>query len=160
MAWPHPCTEASAPSGHAPCGGAKIASAATLGHGVGRGSRVSLSEHEQRALDRLEQALYQQDPDFAHRVRSETVLLYARRRLTLSVLGFVVGLGLLLAFCLTTSVVVGVTGFLIMFVCLDTLWTNKRRMGEARLDDAARSALTKGGGDPDTRHRHRFPHQR
>ena len=39
-------------------------------HGV-MGSRVPLSEHEQQALEAMEQALYEQDPAFAHRVRSE-----------------------------------------------------------------------------------------
>ncbi len=99
---------------------------------------MPLSEHEQRALEALEQALYKQDPDFVHRVSSETTWMHARRRLTLSVVGFVVGLALILTFCLTTAVVVGVAGFLMMFVSLDTFWTNARRMHEARLDDADR----------------------
>ena len=40
-------------------------------HGV-MGSRVPLSEHEQQALEAMEQALYEQDPAFAHRVRWRT----------------------------------------------------------------------------------------
>ncbi len=82
----------------------------------------------------MEQALYEQDPTFAHRVRSENTLRHRPGRLTLSVFGFMVGLALMLAFCLTTAVVVGVAGFLIMFVSLDILWTSAGRMDKVRLD--------------------------
>jgi hypothetical protein len=95
---------------------------------------VPPSEHEQQALEAREQALYEQDPAFAHRVRSENILRHRPGRLTLSVFGFMVGLALMLAFCLTTAVVVGVAGFLIMFVSLDTFWTSPGRMGKVRLE--------------------------
>ncbi len=57
---------------------------------------MPLSEHEQRVLQELEQALYKQDPDFAARVRSENVYRYAGRYLKWSVAGFVVGLGVMM----------------------------------------------------------------
>lgn len=95
---------------------------------------MPLSEHEQQALEAMEQALYEQDPVFAHRVRSKNTLRHRPGRLTLSVLGFMVGLALMLAFCFTTAVVVGVAGFLITLVSLDTFWTSAGRMGKVSLE--------------------------
>jgi DUF3040 family protein len=105
---------------------------------------VALSEHEQQAIEQLEQALYRQDPAFVRRVHLENAFMYGRRRLALSVVGLAAGLSLMLAFCVTTSVVVGVAGFLIVFGSLDVLWTNTRRIGEARLDDLAPTEPKKG----------------
>ncbi|MGH9030235.1 MAG: DUF3040 domain-containing protein, partial [Acidimicrobiales bacterium] len=55
---------------------------------AGREPSLPLSEHEQRVLHELEQALVQEDPAFADRVRSETVYRHAGRYLTGSILGF------------------------------------------------------------------------
>ena len=104
---------------------------------------VPLSEHEQRVLHELEQALYQQDPAFADRVRSESVYRYAGRYLKWSVLGFVVGLAVMLAF-FTQSVFLGFVGVLIMFGALVTFWTNVRRMGKAGWEDLGRSLRAQG----------------
>ena len=104
---------------------------------------MPLSEHEQRVLHELEQALYQQDPAFADRVRSESVYRYAGRYLKWSVLGFVVGLAVMLAF-FTTSVFLGFVGVLIMFGSLVTFWTNVRRMGKAGWEDLGRSLRAQG----------------
>jgi hypothetical protein len=106
---------------------------------------VPLSEHEQRVLQELEQALYQQDPKFADRVRSESVYRYAGRYLKWSILGFVVGLAVMLAF-FTTSVFIGFLGVLIMFASLVTFWTNVRRMGKAGWEDFGRSLRADGIG--------------
>ena len=107
---------------------------------------MPLSEHEQRVLQELEQALYQQDPAFADRVRNETVYRHAGRFLKWSVLGFVVGLGIMIAF-FTESVAVGFLGVLIMFGSLVTFWTNLRRMGKAGLEDIGRSLRAEGIGN-------------
>ena len=106
---------------------------------------MPLSEHEQRVLHELEQALYQQDPAFADRVRSESVYRYAGRYLKWSVLGFIVGLAVMLAF-FTTSVFLGFVGVLIMFASLVTFWTNVRRMGKAGWEDLGRSLRAQGVG--------------
>jgi len=107
---------------------------------------VPLSDHEQRVLQELEQALYQQDPAFADRVRSENVYRYAGRYLKWSVLGFVVGLAVMVAF-FTSSVALGFVGVLIMFASLVTFWTNLRRMGKAGLEDIGRSLRAEGIGN-------------
>ena len=107
---------------------------------------VPLSEHEQKVLHELEQALYQQDPAFAHRVRSENVYRYAGRYMKWSVVGFLVGLAVMVAF-FTHSVVLGFVGVLIMFGSLVTFWTNMRRMGKAGWDDIGRSLKADGIGN-------------
>jgi hypothetical protein len=104
---------------------------------------VPLSEHEQRVLHELEQALYQQDPAFADRVRSESVYRYAGRYLKWSIAGFVAGLAVMLYF-FTSSVFVGFIGVLIMFASLVTFWTNIRRMGKAGWEDIGRSLRADG----------------
>ena len=58
----------------------------------GGDEQLPLSEHEQRILHELEQSLYQEDPDFAERVRSETVYRHAGRYCVWSALVFVAAL--------------------------------------------------------------------
>ena len=111
-----------------------------------KGVSVPLSEHEQRVLQELEQALYQQDPAFADRVRSESVYRYAGRYLKWSVLGFVAGLAVMLAF-FTQSLVLGFIGVLIMFASLVTFWTNLRRMGKAGWEEIGRSLRKQSIGE-------------
>ena len=52
---------------------------------------VPLSEHEQRLLDQIEQALYAEDPKFASAVRSARARSRVRRSLMLCVLGISAG---------------------------------------------------------------------
>ena len=124
---------------------------------------VPLSEHEQRVLHELEQALYQEDPAFADRVRTESVYRHAGRYLKWSVAGFVAGLVVMLTF-FTTSVLLGFLGVLIMFGSLVTFWTNVRRMGKAGWEEFGHSLRTDGIGNAlhDTRGwlRDRFRHNR
>jgi len=93
---------------------------------------VPLSEHEQRVLDELEQTLHREDPAFVERVQSGIASLHTRFHLALSVFGFVVGLILLLAFCVTPKVIVGVAAFVVMFLSLHAVWTHASRMHRAR----------------------------
>jgi sulfite exporter TauE/SafE len=104
---------------------------------------LPLSEHEQQVLHELEQALVDQDPAFADRVRSENVYRYAGRYLKWSLLGFAVGLTVMLVF-FTTSIAVGFLGVLVMFASLVMFWTNLRRMGKAGWEDVGRSLNTEG----------------
>ncbi|HML01642.1 MAG TPA: DUF3040 domain-containing protein [Acidimicrobiales bacterium] len=107
---------------------------------------MPLSEHEQRVLHELEQALYHDDPAFADRVRRENVYRYAGRYLKWSVVSFVVGMAVTIAF-FTESVAVGFIGVLIMFASLVTFWTNLRRMGKAGIEDIGKSLRTDGIGN-------------
>lgn len=58
---------------------------------------MPLSEHEQRQLEEIERALYREDPKFAHSVRYRDPRTHYRHRALQAVVGFVVGVGLLVA---------------------------------------------------------------
>ncbi|MGH2759749.1 MAG: DUF3040 domain-containing protein [Actinomycetota bacterium] len=76
----------------------------------------SLSEHEQRILAEIEKNLKAEDPDFVRHVSEARPTTNASRILRLSILGFVVGLALLLGY--TTNLVLGVVGFLVMLASI------------------------------------------
>lgn len=75
---------------------------------------MPLSEHEQRLLDQIEQALYAEDPKFASIYRGNDVRTHYRRRVVRAVIGVVVGLGLLLAGVIVPLIPLGVAGFVVM----------------------------------------------
>ncbi len=78
---------------------------------------MPLSEHEQRMLDEIERALYQDDPKFA---TSVNVTRMRRRRPILAGLGLLLGLIMLVVGVISSQsvmvlgVVVSVVGFLVM----------------------------------------------
>lgn len=81
---------------------------------------MPLSEHEQRLLEQIEQALYAEDPKFARSWRVRDLRSLKRTRAIRAALLVVVGLGLLVAGVIVQSssivvgVVLGVVGFLLM----------------------------------------------
>jgi len=81
---------------------------------------VPLSEHEQRQLEQIEQALYSEDPKFVHAVRSSDPRVHYKRRAVQAVAGFVLGVGLLLGGVISQYIWVGVAGFVVMLVC--SMW--------------------------------------
>ncbi len=99
---------------------------------------MPLSDHEQRILDELEQSLVRQDPQFAERVRSETVYRHAGRYCKWAALSFVAGIAILVVFY-PRSVVVGFLGVALMFVSAVVFERNLRRMGKAGWHDLTRS---------------------
>jgi hypothetical protein len=104
----------------------------------GRYDPLPLSEHEQRILHELEQSLYQEDPDFAERVRSETVYRHAGRYCIWSALVFVAAL-VFMFFTFSSSVFLGFVGVVVMFLSGVVFANNARRMGKAGIDDISRS---------------------
>jgi hypothetical protein len=75
---------------------------------------VPLSEHEQRLLDQIEQALYAEDPKFASAVRSARTRSRVRRSIVLCVLGILAGLGLVLVGLVTQLIVLSIVGFVLV----------------------------------------------
>ena len=108
---------------------------------------MPLSEHEQRILAELEESLVQQDPEFAERVRSETVYRHAGRYCKWSAFGFVAGVAILVAFY-SQSVVLGFLGVAIMFVSLVVFERNLRRMGKAGWHDLTKPERRGAAGAP------------
>jgi hypothetical protein len=105
---------------------------------VERGRAVPLSDHEQRILAELEESLVRQDPQFAERVRSETVYRHAGRYCKWAALGFFTGVAILVIFY-PHSVAVGFLGVALMFACAVVFERNLRRMGKAGWHDLTRS---------------------
>jgi hypothetical protein len=79
---------------------------------------VPLSEHEQRLLDEIEQALYAEDPKFASSVRSARARRRVRSSMLLCVLGILVGLGLVLIGLLATIIALSVVGFVLLVAAI------------------------------------------
>ena len=93
-----------------------------------------MNEDEQRILQEIEKTFYESDPEFADRVRSETVYKHAGRNLKWAALGFIAGLAFtILTF--TLSVILGAVGFLVMLSSAFYFERNLRKVGRASLRD-------------------------
>lgn len=79
-----------------------------------KGAQMPLSEHEQKLLEQMEQALYADDPKFATNIRTAGGSA-SRGRAALGVLAVLAGLGLLLAGVAFTPAL-GVAGFTVMLI--------------------------------------------
>jgi len=75
---------------------------------------VPLSEHEQRLLEQIEQALYAEDPKFASAVRAGRSRLHARRWIIIATIGVLAGLAVVLVGLLAKLIVLGVVGFVLI----------------------------------------------
>lgn len=75
---------------------------------------MPLSDHEQRLLDEIEQALYAEDPKFAASVRSAHRRSRTRRSALLAVFGIVAGLALVLVGLVTNIIALSVVGFVLV----------------------------------------------
>ena len=89
---------------------------------------MPLSEHERRQLEQIERALRADDPRFADAVAAADPRVHYRRRVIAAALGFVAGVGLLLAGVVINVIALAVAGFMVMLAC--SLWavTSYRRM--------------------------------
>jgi hypothetical protein len=74
---------------------------------------VPLSEHEQKVLQAMEQALYAEDPRFATHITNHG-LHPNKRRIVLGVLGVVAGLALVVLGALNSLIWLGAIGFALM----------------------------------------------
>lgn len=72
---------------------------------------MPLSDHEQRLLDQIEQALYAEDPKFAASVRAARTRSRTRRSALLCVVGVIAGLALVLVGLIANIVALSVIGF-------------------------------------------------
>jgi hypothetical protein len=81
---------------------------------------VPLSEHEQRQLEQIEQALYAEHPRFARAVRASDPRVHYRRRVIQAAVGFLLGVGLLVAGVAIKDLWIGVAGFVVMLAC--SMW--------------------------------------
>jgi hypothetical protein len=89
---------------------------------------VPLSEHEQRQLEQIEQALYSDYPRFANAVRASDPRVHYKRRVIEAAFGFLLGVGMLLAGVVTKYIWIGVAGFVVMLACSMWALTSYRHM--------------------------------
>ena len=89
---------------------------------------MPLSEYEQRQLEQIEQALRADDPRFANVVHAADPRVHYKRRVIAAALGFLIGVGLLLAGVVINVALIGVAGFMVMLA--SSMWavTSYRRM--------------------------------
>ena len=90
---------------------------------------MPLSEHEQRQLEQIEQALYSDYPKLAQSVRAQDPRVHYKRRVVEAAIGFLLGVGMLLAGVISKIIPVGVGGFLVMLACAMWALTSWRHMG-------------------------------
>lgn len=118
---------------------------------------MPLSEHEQRLLEEIEQALEAEDPKLASAVRSTDLRSVARRRFRLSAVAFVIGVvglvgGVISNYLIAGVPVLGVLGFCVMFGAAVYGYSQYRRSagaGDLRAvssDGTTTSASSRGGG--------------
>lgn len=105
---------------------------------------MPLSEHEQRMLQQMEQALYEGDPKFAHSLRNGSGVPAARGLAAGGALTFLAGLAALFGGVIVPLVPLGVVGFLAMLVGAVLFHGATRRTGGAIR--RAPSAMPVGGG--------------
>ena len=87
---------------------------------------MPLSEHEQRILAEIERRLLEEDPKFAHQVGS-SFRAHLGRRLKLAVVGFILGLVVVVSSTFFENVAIGVAGFVIMLACVFLFVRTMRR---------------------------------
>ncbi|SDR10226.1 DUF3040 domain-containing protein [Thermostaphylospora chromogena] len=91
---------------------------------------MPLSEHEQRLLDQIEQALYAEDPKWANTVRIRDPRNHYKRRVVKASIGFVIGVVLLMVGVVINLIPLGVGGFVVMLAaCVWGLSSWKRMNG-------------------------------
>jgi hypothetical protein len=81
------------------------------------GGVVPLSEHEQRQLEQIEQALYREDRRLGRLVRSSDPRVHYKRRVVEAAFGFAVGAGMVAAGVVLPLVWLAVGGFVLMLLC-------------------------------------------
>jgi hypothetical protein len=81
---------------------------------------VPLSEHEQRQLEQIEQALYREDPKFGRLVRSSDPRVHYKRKMLQALIGVVAGAGLIAAGVVTHRTYLLLAGAVLL--ALSLLW--------------------------------------
>jgi hypothetical protein len=82
------------------------------------GGVVPLSEHEQRQLEQIEQALYREDPKFGRLVRSSDPRVHYKRKLVQALIGTLIGAGALAAGVVTHRVYLEAAGGALLLLSL------------------------------------------
>jgi hypothetical protein len=82
------------------------------------GGVVPLSDHEQRQLEQIEQALYREDPKFGRLVRSSDPRVHYKRKLVQALIGMLAGAGIIAAGLVTRHLYLEAVGAAIVLLSL------------------------------------------
>jgi hypothetical protein len=112
------------------------------------GGTVPLSEHEQRQLEQIEQALYADHPRLAKLMRARDPKVHYRRRVMLACMGFLLGVGALVAGLFFKYNWLPAAGFVLML--LSSIWAiaSYRRMSAVMLPQRKRDETRRRGKTP------------
>lgn len=107
---------------------------------------MPLSEHEQRQLEQIEQALYREDPKFGRLVRASDPRVHYKRKLAQGIVGTLAGAGLLAAGVVTHRVYLEAAGAALAVLSL--VWAVVCWRRHAARVRPARLKVVKGPGGP------------
>ena len=94
---------------------------------------MPLSEHEQRQLEQIEQALYREDRRLARLVRSSDPRVHYRRRVAEALVGLALGAAMIAAGIVLTVIGLAVAGFVVILLCGIWALNNWRQMSTVAL---------------------------
>jgi Protein of unknown function (DUF3040) len=106
------------------------------------GGVVPLSEHEQRQLEQIEQALYRENRRLGRLVRASDPRVHHKRRVVQAAFGFAVGAGMVAAGVVLPIVWLAVGGFVVMLVCGIWALNSWRHMAGVTLSVAGHAPAT------------------
>lgn len=92
---------------------------------------MPLSEEELRLLEQMERALVAEDPKLASTLRGTKVRQHQRRAIALGVAAFAVGIVLLMSGAVTSTIWLGVIGFVVMLASVFFTLTRWKSGGSA-----------------------------
>jgi hypothetical protein len=107
------------------------------------GGVVPLSEHEQRQLEQIEQALYREDRRLARLVRSSDPRVHYRRRVAEALVGLALGGAMIAAGIVLPLIGLAVAGFVLLLLCGIWALNSWRQMATVALVAAQGAAAGK-----------------
>ena len=105
---------------------------------------VPLSEEEMRLLEQMERALVAEDPKFASTLRGTRMRHKARRNMVLGIIGFVLGIAVLMAGAVLRITPLGIAGFVLMLGSAYVALTSWRGHANAAVAPTAPSTGDQG----------------
>ena len=94
---------------------------------------MPLSEHEQRQLEQIEQALYREDRRLARLVRSSDPRVHYRRRVAEALVGLALGAAMIATGIVLPVIGLAVAGFVVMLLCSIWVLNSWRQMAAVAL---------------------------
>jgi Protein of unknown function (DUF3040) len=107
------------------------------------GGVVPLSEHEQRQLEQIEQALYREDRRLARLVRSSDPRVHHRRRVAEALVGLALGAAMIAAGIVLAVIGLAVAGFVVLLLCGIWALNSWRQMATVALGTVSAGQPTK-----------------